>query len=189
MSVPYDEAAAQVVSEVQQAPIDTDAGTSQLPLSSERPAPLPAEEEHDRLMAEFKAMSERLAQLEAESASNRQAYQAAVAAQGPPPVAIYGRAIFDKLVSFRNAHPDVPAGHFDKVIEAARKLGGASQAVLDGGSDVAAVLQDGQAVVDAVERFVSKTHPRLSGKPIDFSALESDIEYFTAEAGKLASVA
>lgn len=181
--VPYREAAAEAVSEVVQGPA-ADAGDSLAQMSTDRAEPLPAEAEHDALMAEFKAMSERLQTLEAESQKNRQAYQAAVAALGPPPVATYGRAIFDKLVSFRNAHPDL-ASHFNTVIDAARTLGTASQAVLDGGGDVSAVLRDGKDVVDAVDRFITKTHPRLSGKPIDFSALASDLEYFVAEAGKI----
>ena len=181
--VPYREAAAEAVSEVVQGPA-ADAGDSLAQMSTDRAEPLPAEAEHDALMAEFKAMSERLQTLEAESQKNRQAYRAAVAALGPPPVAIYGRAIFDKLISFRNAHPDLP-GHFNTVIDAARTLGSASQAVLDGGGDVAAVLRDGKDVVDAVDRFITKTHSRTSGKPIDFSALASDLEYFVAEAGKI----
>ena len=182
--VPYREAAQQAVGEVQQA-VETDAGTSALAGLLTAPAePLPAEAEHDAMMAEFKAMSERLQALEKESAQHRQAYQAAVAALGPPHVAVYGRAIFDKLVSLRNAHPDLP-GHFDKVIDTARVLGTASQAVLDGGGDVAAVIGGGKDVVDAVDRFITRTHGRLSGKPIDFSALASDLEYFVAEAGKV----
>ena len=182
--VPYREAAAQAITEVQQGPA-ADAGDSLAQMSTDRAEPLPAEAEHDALMAEFKAMSERLQALEAESKQHRQAYQAAVASLGPPLVAVYGRAIFDKLISFRNAHPDLPAGHFDRVIDAARVLGTASQAVLDGGGDVQAVLRDGGEVVDAVDRFITKTHQRVSGKPIDFSALASDLEYFTAEAGKI----
>lgn len=183
--VPYREAAAEAVGEVQQN-VETDAGTAVLSSLLTSPAePLPAEAEHDALMAEFKAMSERLQALEADAKQSRQAYHAAVAALGPPLVAVYGRAIFDKLVSFRNAHPDLPPGHFDRVIDAARTLGTASQAVLDGGGDVASVIRDGADVVDAVDRFITKTHQRVSGKPIDFSALASDLEYFTAEAGKI----
>ena len=181
--VPYTEAAAQAVGEVQQAAPDSEVGALAATMTHS-PEPLPAEAEHDAMMAEFKAMSERLKTLEAESNQNRQKYQAAVAALGPPHIAVYGRAIFDKLVSIRNAHPDL-AGHFDQVVEAARGLGGASQAVLDGGGDVAALIRDGAAVVDAVDRFITKTHYRLSGKPIDFSALASDLEYFLAEAEKV----
>jgi hypothetical protein len=181
--VPFRDAAAQAVSEVQQ-DVGADAGASLAQMSADPAAPLPAEAEHDAMMAEFKAMSERLQALEAEASRNKQAYQAAVAALGPPPVATYGRAIFDKLVSFRAAHPDL-GDHFNQVIDTARTLGTASQAVLDGGGDVASVLRDGRDVVDAVDRFITKTHPRLSGKPIDFSALASDLEYFVAEAGKI----
>ena len=180
----YREAAAQAVGAVQ-SDVVSDAGESLAQMSTDAPEPLPAEAEHDKLMAEFKAMSERLASLEKEASANRASYKAAVAALGPPPVAVYGRAIFDKLISFRNAHPDL-GGHFDQVIEAARALGSASQEVLDGGGDTAALVRDGAAVVEAVERFVTRTHRRTSNKPIDFSALESDLEYFTEAAARAA---
>lgn len=182
--VPYTEAAAQAVGEVQQAAPDSEVGAL-AGLMTAPAEPLPAEAEHDAMMAEFKAMTARLQALEAEAGVNRQKYQAAVAALGPPHIAVYGRAIFDKLVSIRNAHPDLP-GHFDQVVEAARTLGSTSQAVLDGDNDkVAVLIRDGLGVVEAVDRFITRTHYRLSGKPIDFSALASDLEYFTAEAEKV----
>jgi hypothetical protein len=181
---PYDEAAAEAVAAVQ-SDVGADAGENLAQMSADPAAPLPAEAEHDKLMAEFKAMSERLASLEQEATKSKQAYQAAVATLGPPQVAVYGRAIFDKLVSFRNAHPDLP-GHWDAVIEAARPLGLASQAVLDGGGDVAAVIKDGAAVVEAVDRFITRTHTRVTNKPVDFSAIASDLEYFTDAAARAA---
>jgi hypothetical protein len=176
--VPYTEAAAEVAAGVDQGP-QADAGPQLAQMSATRGDPLPAEAEHDAMMAEFRAMSERLAQLEAEAGKNRRDYQAAVAKLGPPEVATYGRAIHDKLVSLRNAHPDAPPGHFDDVISAAAPLAEASRAVIDGAGHVDDVTGQVPAVVDAVDRFVTRTHRRRWGKPIDFSALEADLEYVT----------
>ena len=169
------EAAAAAVEAVQ-ADVTADAGESLAAMSADRPEPLPAEAEHDRLMAEVKALTERLAAVEKTATQSQQAYHAAVAALGPPQIATYGRAIFDKLVSLRNAHPDL-SGYFDAVIEAARPLATASQAVLDGGGDVASIIADGDAAIPAVQRFIDR-HPRVGGKPIDLSALQSDVDYF-----------
>lgn len=181
--VPYTEAAAAVAEDVDQGP-QADAGESLGKMTATRGEPLPAEAEHDRLMAEFKAMSERIASLEAEAGKNRRDYQAAVAKLGPPEVATYGRAIHDKLVSLRNAHPDAPAGHFDHVIALAAPLAEASRAVIDGAGHVDDVTGQVGPVVDEVDKFVNKTHRRRWGKPIDFSALESDLEYATSAAAK-----
>jgi hypothetical protein len=179
--------AAQAVAPEQAA--GADAGPQLAQMSIDRPAPLPAELENDKLMAEFKAMSERLNAMEAELGATKAGYAAAVAKLGPPEVAVYGRAILDKLVSYRNAHPDLPPGHFDRVIEAARPLADASQQVIDGTGHVSDVTGGLTNVIDAVERFVTRTHPRTSGKPIDFSALLSDLEYAAEAAAKIAAVA
>lgn len=183
----FEEAAAQAVGQVQQ-DAGVDAGESLAQMSVERPEPLPAEADMDRLMAEFKTMTERLQSLEADAASTKRQYAAKIAALGPPEVAVYGEAIFDKLVSFKNAHPDLP-GHFDAVIEKARPLAEASKALIAGTGNVSDVTRDLQAVIDAVDRFITKTHPRLANKPVDFSALASDLEYAVAAAEKLAAVA
>lgn len=174
--VPYTEAAAAVAEDVDQGP-QADAGPQLAQMSATRGDPLPAEAEHDALMAEFKAMSERLATLEAEAGKNKRDYQAAIAKLGPPDVATYGKAIHAKLVSLRNAHPDAPAGHWDEVIAKAAPLAEASQQVIDGAGHVDELTGQVPDVVDAVDRFVTRTHRRKWGKPIDFSALESDLEY------------
>ena len=188
MSVPYDEAAAQAAAAVQQPDLVPASAVNEL-AHTDRPAPLPAELDQDRLMAEFEAMSGRLAAMESELADTRKGYAAAVAALGPPEVAVYAKGIFDKLVSFRNAHPDLP-GHFDSVIEKARPLADAATAVIEGDqSKVPDLARDVDAVVAAVERFTGRTHQRLSNKPLDFSALLSDVEYAQEAAAKLAAVA
>jgi hypothetical protein len=178
------EVAGQLGQAAAEAGVQADAGPQLAQLSAEKGDPLPAEAEHDRLMAEFKAMSERLQALEAEAGKNRSDYQAAIAKLGPPEVAVYGQAVHDKLVSLRNAHPDAPAGHFDAVIQAAAPLAEASRAVIDGRGHVSDVTGQVGDVVDAVDRFVTRTHRRKWGKPIDFSALESDLEYLTDAAAQ-----
>lgn len=153
-----------------------DAGESLAKMSTDRAEPLPAEAEHDRLMAEFKAMSERIQALEAEAGQNKRDYQAAVAKLGPPAVAPYAAAIHDKLVSLKAAHPDAPPGHFDGVISKAAPLGDAAREVIAGRGHVSDITDQLPDVVTAVDRFITRTHGRKWGKPIDFSALAADLE-------------
>jgi hypothetical protein len=185
--VPYAEAAAAVAAEVNTGPA-ADAGPSLGQMDATPAEPLPHEAEMDRMMAEFKAMSERVNAMEQELGKARGDYAAAAAKLGPPEVAIYAQAIYDKLTSFRAAHPDAPPGHFDAVIAKAAPLGQAAADLIAGkghASDVTGPLAD---VVDAVDRFVNKTHRRKWGKPIDFSALEGDLEDATAAAEAIAAV-
>lgn len=186
---PYLEAAEQVAGAVQQTgqAAAADAGP-QLAQMDQAPAePLPHEAAMDQMMAEFRAMSERVAAMEAELGQARSDYAAAAARLGPPEVAVYGKAIHDKLVSFRNAHPDAPPQHFDAVIAAAAPLAEASAKVIGGQGHVSDVTGQVADVVDAVDRFISKTHRRKWGKPIDFSALESDLEDVSAAADQVAA--
>lgn len=174
--VPYDDAAAQAVAEVQTSPVP-----SEVPVSTVAGDPLPNETLMDQMMTQFKAMSEKVAQMEAQLTDAQRGYAAATAALGPPPVATYGKAIYDKLVSHRNAHPDL-AGHFDAVIEKARPLAEASAKVLDGtgqADEAAALVPD---TVDYVDHFITKTHSRTTSKAVDFSALAADLEYASAAA-------
>lgn len=189
-SVPYDEAAAQVGAAVDQGPA-ADAGASLSQMDATPAEPLPHEAEMDRMMAEFKAMSERVAAMETELGKARGDYAAAAARLGPPEVAIYAQAIHDKLTSFRAAHPDAPPGHFDAIIAKAAPLGDAARNLISGqpgthATDITDQLAD---VVDAVDRFVSRTHRRKWGKPIDFSALEGDLEDATAAAEAISAKA
>lgn len=175
---PYLEAAEQAAAGVQQEgqAAAADTGPSLAQMSTAAPEPLPHEAAMDQMMAEFKAMSERVAAMETELGRARTDYAAAAARLGPPAVALYGQAIHDKLVSFRNAHPDAPPGHFDAVIKAAAPLAEASAQVIGGQGHASDVVGQVPDVVDAVDRFINKTHRRKWGKPIDFSALESDLE-------------
>lgn len=188
--IPYAEAAAAAVEAVQPADAGAgaDAGASLSQMSTERPEPLPHEVQMDALMEQMRQMQERMNSMGIELASTKRGYAAAVAKLGPPEVAVYGQAIFDKLVSFRNAHPDLP-GHFDQVIEAARPLHDASAAVIAGTGHVSDVMTDLDNVVNAVDRFITRTHPRRSGKPIDFSALAGDLEDAVDAAAKVNALA
>ena len=105
-----------------------DAGDSLGQMDATPAEPLPHEATMDAMMAEFKAMSERVQAMEAELGQARGDYAAAAAKLGPPEVAIYAQAIYDKLTSFRAAHPDAPPGHFDAVIAKAQPLGAAAAA-------------------------------------------------------------
>lgn len=185
-AVPYDEAAAAVAAEVDQGAA-ADAGPVLGQMSTDPAQPLPHEATMDAMMAEFKAMSERVQAMEAELGKARGDYAAAAATLGPPAVAIYAQAIADKLTSFRAAHPDAPPGHFDAVIAKAAPLGQAAADLIAGkghASDVTGQLAD---VVDAVERFALRTHPRKWGKPIDFSALLGDLEDATDAAAAISA--
>ena len=162
-------------------PARPDAGESLGRMSTDKPNPLPNEAAMDAQMAEMKAQLEQMRQ-EVDSAKAQ--YASAVAALGPPEVATYGKAIYDKLVSFRNAHPDLP-GHFDEQIAAAKPLADASQAVIDGTGDVSAVLDAYPAVVKSVGRFITKGQRSVS-KPLDFSALSDDLDLVEVSAAKVA---
>jgi hypothetical protein len=179
-------AAEAAVTDVVQAP-QADAGPVLAQLSTDPAQPLPHEATMDAMMAEFKAMSERVQAMEAELGKARGDYAAAAATLGPPAVAIYAQAIADKLTSFRAAHPDAPPGHWDAVIAKAAPLGQAAADLIAGKGHAADVTGPLPDVVDAVERFVGKTHPRKWGKPIDFSAILGDLEDATDAAAAISA--
>jgi hypothetical protein len=178
--VPYEDAAAAAVGQVQTD--GPDAGEVLAQMSTDRPERLPAEDEHDQMMARMRELAAEIEGMRGELGQAKAGYQAAVAALGPPEVAVYGAAIHAKLESFKAANPDTPAGHWDGVLAATAPLAEASAAVIAGGGDVAGVRAAVPDAVAAVERFIGRTHPRLSGKPLDFSALEADLELGTAAA-------
>lgn len=187
-AVPYTEAAAAVADEVNQGP-QADAGAVLGQMSTAPAEPLPHEATMDAMMEEFRKMSERVLAMEKELGQARGDYAAAAAALGPPAVALYAKAIHDKLTSFRAAHPDAPAGHFDAVIAKAAPLAEAAADLIGGkpGAHASAVTDQLADVIDAVERFAGRTHPRKWGKPIDFSALLGDLEDAQAAADAAAS--
>lgn len=175
--------AAQAAQTVPAGTPQADAGPQLAQMATDTAAePLPHEATMDAMMSEFKAMSERVQAMEQELGQARGDYAAAAAKLGPPEVAIYAQAIADKLTSFRAAHPDAPPGHFDAIIAKTAPLGQAAADLIAGKGHASDVTGQLAEVVDAVDRFVNKTHPRKWGKPIDFSALEGDLEDATAAA-------
>jgi hypothetical protein len=177
--VPYDQAAAQAVGQVQgDAP---DAGESLGRMSTDRPERLPAEDEQDALMAKMRDMQQQIDSMRGEVTSARTDYQAARAALGPPEVATYGQAIRDKLISLRDANPDVPPGHFDAVLRDTAELGQASAELARGEGETSHVSGLVPDAVAAVERHITRSR-RTSGKYLDYSALEADLELAQAAA-------
>jgi hypothetical protein len=177
--VPYDQAAEDAVRQVQTE--GPDAGESLGKMSTDRPERLPAEDEHDAVMARMRDLQEQLDSMRGELGQAKSGYAAAVAALGPPEVATYGQAIRDKLVSHRDANPDLPAGHFDKVLAAVGPLADASAELAAGEGSTEQVNGMVPDAADAVEAFIRR-HVRTSGKHLDFSALEADLEYARAAA-------
>ncbi len=178
--------AAQAAGTIPDGALIVNAGESLGQMSTAPAEPLPHEATMDAMMAEFKAMTERVNAMEAELGKARGDYAAAAARLGPPEVALYAQAIHDKLVSLRNAHPDAPLGHFDAVIAKAAPLGEAARDLIGGEGHVNDVTDKLGEVVDAVDRFITRTHPRKWGKPIDMSALASDLEDATDAAAAVA---
>jgi hypothetical protein len=152
-----------------------DAGASLGQMSTDRPGALPAEAEHDRLMAEMKAMSERLAGLEAELGGAKAGYAAARAALGPPPAAVYAAALRAKLQSHADANPDLP-GVFDEVIAAVTPAAEAAAEVIAGRAEASTLIGPAGDALDAVDRFLARGYRARASKSLDFSALEADAE-------------
>lgn len=159
--------------------------------ATDRPEPLPAEEAMNKAMAEAMAKYAELSSLVARQADElaqvKIAYGHAIAALGPPAISTYAKALLDKLVSYRNAHPDLPPGHFDRVISAVTPLHQAAVKLDNGEGSTKDVAALAQAAADAADRFITREHPRKSTKQIDTSALASDIEYLLDEAAKVAA--
>lgn len=164
----------------------------------DRAEPLPYEEAMNKAMADAEAKYAELSSLVARQADElarqaddvrrfKTAYGQAIAALGPPAISTYAKALYDKLVSHRNAHPDLPPDHFARVISAVTPLHQAAVKLDNGEGSTKDVAALAQAAADAADRFISKEHPRKSTKQIDYSALASDIEYLLDEAAKAAA--
>jgi hypothetical protein len=144
---------------------------------------LPAESAMDQLMAALRAQSAQIEALQAQVGVMQKQSEEAQAAAGGPLTVRYADGAVAKLQALKAQHPDVPQGHFDAVIKAAEGLAeGARALVKTGASDV---LKDVEGPAAAIEKFIGKTHWRLSGKHIDFSAIADDVETAVEEALKL----
>lgn len=192
ISPDYGAQAAAAVGAVQVPQVSGDAGQVLTGIAAtDRAAPLPAEEAMNKAMAEAMAKYAELSSLVARQADElaqvKAAYGSAIAALGPPAIVVYGQALYDKLVSHRNAHPDITPGHFDRVISAVQPLHEAAVKLQNGDGSAKDVAALAQSAADAADRFITREHPRKSTKQIDYSALASDIELLLDEAAKLAA--
>lgn len=154
--------------------------------SGERGPLLPAETQIDAMMAQIKAQSEQLEAMGAALGSVQRQMAEAQAATGGPLTVRYAQGAADKLAAMAVQYPNHPLGlkHFDPAHEAAASLVDASKAVVKGGGPVA----DVEKAAAAVEKFISRTHKRLGGVHIDWSAILDDVELAVEEAAKLAAV-
>ena len=155
--------------------------------AGERGPLLPAETQIDELMAQLKAQSEQLASMGAALSSVQRQMEEAQAASGGPLTVRYAQGAADKLAALAVQYPNQPAGtkHFDPAHEAASALVSASKLVAKGAGPVA----DVEKAAAGVERFISRTHKRLGGVHIDWSAILDDVELAVEEAAKLVAAA
>lgn len=163
------------------------AQTQSVIASGERGPLLPAESQIDELMAQLKAQSEQLASMGAALSSVQRQMEEAQAATGGPLTVRYAQGAMDKLAALAVQYPNHPLGarHFDPAQEAAGTLLDASKAVVKGSGPVA----DVEKAAAAVEKFISRTHRRLGGVHIDWSAILDDVELAAEEAAKLVAAA
>lgn len=147
---------------------------------------LPAESQIDELMAQLRAQSEQLAAMGAALGSVQRQMEEAQAATGGPLTVRYAQGAADKLEALGHQYPNHPLGlkHFDPAKAAASALVDASKLVVKGTGPVADVEK---AAAD-VQKFISRTHRRLGGSHIDWSAILDDVELAVEEAAKLAAV-
>jgi hypothetical protein len=142
---------------------------------------LPMESKIDDLVAKFAAESKtQAAQIRALQAQLSGAQQAA----GVPDVQKYADAVRDRLANAAELS-GMPGEHWAPVLEQAGKLAtAAKQAVQD---------QDGSGLekgMAAVERWITRTHPRTSSQTIEhFPAVLSDLDELATAAERLAPAA
>lgn len=148
---------------------------------------LPAEEQIDALMAQLKAQSEQIASMGAALSSVQRQMEEAQAATGGPLTVRYAQGAADKLEALGQQYPNHPLGlkHFDPAKAAASALVDAAKLVVKGSGSVA----DVEKAAAGIEKFISRTHKRLGGVHVDWSAILDDVELAVEEAAKLAAVA
>jgi len=144
---------------------------------------LPAESAMDQLMAALRAQSAQIEALQAQVGVMQKQSEEAQAATGGPLTIRYADGAVAKLQALKAQHPDVPQGHFDAVIKAAESLAEGARALVKTGAP--AVIKDVEGPAAAIGKFMTRTHWKLSGKHIDFSAIADDVETAVEEALKL----
>ena len=134
----------------------------------------------NNLMARFAEQDKLLAGMRDQLNAAQAQANAARAIAGPPELVTYSNGIAAKLQGHKDANPDVPLGHFDDVIATAGKLAGEAAKVADGAGSPGLVHD----LVTAVERFVTRGHHRKVNKPLDFSAIVSELDAIRDEVDK-----
>jgi hypothetical protein len=168
-------------------PAAAQAGIASQLAAGERGPLLPAEAAIEAEMARLRAQSEQMAALLATQgaalSSMQKQMEEAQAATGGPLAVRYATGVADKLKALADQWPNHPLGraHFDQAHAAAADLADAAQAVVKGTGPVSAVHD----AVAAIERFVTRIHPRQGGQPLDWSAIRDDLELAAEEAAKL----
>jgi hypothetical protein len=134
-------------------------------------------------MAALRAQSEQIAAMQAQMGHVQRQMEEAQAASGGPLTIRYAQGASDKLDALAAQYPNFELGraHFDPPREAAARLVDAAKAVVKSGG---ATTDVDKAVAD-IERFVKRTHRRLGGTHIDWSAILDDVELAAEEAAKL----
>lgn len=162
------------------------AATADVIAAGQRGPLLPAEEQIDQLMAQLRAQSEQLAQMGAALTSVQRQMDEAQAATGGPLTVRYAQGAADKLAAMAVQYPNQAAGtkHFEPAHDAAAALLDAAKAVTKGGP-----LAEVENAAAAVRKFITRTHKRLGGVHVDWSAIIDDVELAVEEAAKLAAVA
>jgi len=150
---------------------------------TERGPLLPAEERIDELMAALRAQSDQIAAMQAQMGTVQRQMEEAQAATGGPLTVRYAQGAADKLDSLQLQYANFPAGtkHFDAPREAAGRLVEAAKAIAKNGGKTTDV---DKAIAD-IEKFLKRTHFKLGGSHVDWSAIGDDLELAGEEAAKL----
>ena len=144
---------------------------------------LPAESAMDQMMELIKAQSEQLESLRSQVGVMQKQAEERSAAEGGPLVVRYAQGAADKLAALAVQHPDIEKGHFDVPLDLAAKLTDAAKLLSKDGDSAA----DVESAASGLDRWLTRTHWRKSGKFIDFSAVADDVDTALEEAQKLAA--
>ena len=151
---------------------------------TDRGPALPAEAEYDGLMAMLKKQAEQIEALTGRVGTLQKAAEDRNVADGGPPVIRYAQAVADRLAATAAAHPDLGKAHFAEPLAAAEELvSGATDLHRNGGGSGPV-----WTAADRLERWLTRTHPRTSGKHVEtFAAVADDLESVRDEALKAAA--
>lgn len=151
---------------------------------TERGPALPAEAEYDSLMAMLKKQAEQIEALTGRVGTLQKAAEDRAVADGGPPVIRYAQAVADRLTATVAAHPDLGKAHFAEPLAAADELIAGATDLHRSGGGVGGVWN----AADRLERWLTRTHPRTSGKHVEtLAAVADDLESVRDEALKAAA--